>query len=415
MVQRGRIDQVCSELPESLPWYHRQLRSLAHAKSPVAWPQAAANALVAADLAVPAAGQNQQVALPFVFVRAINLELTYGCNLACNHCLQASMRPKNSDVRWLSLDWIRSLIFEADWLGLLSLGLNVTGGEIFAPQSPLLDVLVEVQQRGIQTRVNTNAWWGHGRQLQIGFERFESDVDVIDRLQSLRLGRLALSLDNRYVQYPDLLDKVVRVASLCEQRSQPYEFVITSPDQAVWNQVLFALEDAIGASPQLLKLTPMDEVDLGAAASRSTASVDAQQLSGLIKASPCGGQGFHRPYYLHVTPEGGVRSCLYGPSGEWLGNLRCQSLREILNTAATNPVCQLFEQEAYEAFLEQWFQPWQHLYQGLRHPCSVSAVVAILAGEILPLVHSEEGSIPLQSIEVIHRRVSGRLGLSAMY
>ena len=31
--------------------------------------------------------------LPFVFVQAVNLELTYSCNLACSHCLQDGLRP----------------------------------------------------------------------------------------------------------------------------------------------------------------------------------------------------------------------------------------------------------------------------------------------------------------------------------
>ena len=414
MVQRRRIDHLCSVLPIELSWNHGRLRSLAHAKDPQAWEEDAAMALIKAGFAAPATGQSDQVALPFVFVTAVNLELTYGCNLACMHCLQGAMRPKASDVRWLSLDWIRPLLVEAEWLGLLSLGLNLTGGEVFAPQSPLLDVLADAQQRGIRTRVNTNAWWGHGRQVQIGGQLFERDVDVIKTLQAMGLGRLALSLDNRYVQYPDLLEKVVRVASLCEQIAQPYEFVITSPDQAVWNQVLVALHDAIGGSPQLLKLTPMDEVDLGSAAARSTTPVDALQIPGLIQASPCGGQGFHRPYYLHVSPEGGVRSCLYAPSGEWLGHLGRQSICEILNAAATNPVCQLFEQEAYEAFVETWLQPWQHLYQGLCHPCAASAVVAILAGEILPLIDSCDDSISAQTIEAIHQGLADRLGLSGV-
>ena len=292
MVQRRRLDRLCSELPSALHWNHQQLKVLAHAKAPQAWQPDAAQALIAAGFAVSAAGQSQQVALPFVFVTAVNLELTYGCNLACTHCLQGAMRPKGSDVRWLKLDLIRTLLHDAEWLGLLGLGLNLTGGEVFAPQSPLLDVLAEAQQRGIQTRVNTNAWWGHGRQVQIGGQLFERDVDVINTLQALGLGRLALSLDNRYVQYPDLLEKVVRVARLCEQHDQPYEFVVTSPAQAVWNQVVAALQDAIGGSPQLLTITPMDEVDLGAAASRSTTPVDAHQLPGLIQASPCGGKVF---------------------------------------------------------------------------------------------------------------------------
>ena len=129
MVQRRRLDHLCSELPSALHWNHQQLKVLAHAKAPQAWQPDAAQALIAAGFAVSAVGQSQQVALPFVFVTAVNLELTYGCNLACTHCLQGAMRPKGSDVRWLKLDLIRTLLHDAEWLGLLGLGLNLTGGK----------------------------------------------------------------------------------------------------------------------------------------------------------------------------------------------------------------------------------------------------------------------------------------------
>ena len=128
-----RLDRLCSELP-ALCIGTISTKGLGAFQGPSGLQPDSAQALIAAGFAGVAAGQSQQVALP-VFVTAVNLELTYGCNLACTHCLQGAMRPKGSDVRWLKIDLIRTLFHDAEWLGLLGLGLNLTGEA--APQSPL--------------------------------------------------------------------------------------------------------------------------------------------------------------------------------------------------------------------------------------------------------------------------------------
>jgi hypothetical protein len=118
---------------------------------------------------------------------------------------------------------------DAKWLGLTSLGVNFTGGETFTPGSPILELLAVARDIGTPGRANTNAWWGGRTHIKIGNHDFATDEDVIRALRDRKLVRLALSLDNRYDQYPNLLDSVIRVALLCEVASQPYEIVATDP------------------------------------------------------------------------------------------------------------------------------------------------------------------------------------------
>jgi hypothetical protein len=69
----------------------------------------------------------RSVLLPFVFVQAVNLELTYSCNLACSHCLQDGLRPSGPAL-WPSITTLERVLEEAWLLGLTRTGVNVTGG-----------------------------------------------------------------------------------------------------------------------------------------------------------------------------------------------------------------------------------------------------------------------------------------------
>lgn len=203
--------------------------------------------------------------LPFVFVQAVNFELTYSCNLACSHCLQDGLRPSGPAL-WPSFATLERVLEEARLLGLTRAGMNVTGGEIFLAGSPVLELLATAAACGIPSRANTNAWWGDRGPITIGTHHVADDAAVVAALRQRNLGRLALSLDGRYRQYPDVLDRVIRVATLCERAAQPYEVVATEPDAATARLAEQKPHTALGHPPRHLRLTPMDTVDIGAAA-----------------------------------------------------------------------------------------------------------------------------------------------------
>jgi hypothetical protein len=355
----------------------------------------------------------RQAFFPFAFVQALNIELTYACNLACSHCLQDGLRP-NGPPAWPSLEALVRVLEQGKLLGLMRTGVNITGGEIFLASSPVLELLAAAGERSIPTRANTNAWWGGRGPISIGEQQFADDRAVVAALQERQLGRLALSLDRRYEQYPDLLDRLIRVASLCEQAGQDYEVVATDPDQALAFLAAEKLQIAMGHPPRHLRLTPMETVDVGAAAvdGHHGRWLEPDGIGDLIHSAPCATRGFYRPYYLHIAPDGGLRSCLYAPTAGWLGNVCKQPLAALLNAAARNPVVQLFASGDFESFVARVITPWRHLYVDPHHGCAASALLARIAGEVQRLENAAGGPAGEGQLEQLHRRIAAEYRLA---
>ncbi len=355
----------------------------------------------------------RQALFPFAFVQALNIELTYACNLACSHCLQDGLRP-NGPPAWPALEALVRVLEQGKLLGLTRTGVNITGGEIFLAGSPVLELLAAAGERSIPTRANTNAWWGSRGPISIGEQQFADDRAVVAALRERQLGRLALSLDRRYEQYPDLLDRLIRVASLCEQVGQDYEVVATDPDRALALQAAEKLQIALGHPPRHLRLTPMATVDIGAAAvdGHHGRRLEPDGLGDLIHSAPCATGGFYRPYYLHIAPDGGLRSCLYAPTAGWLGSVHDQPLAALLNAAARNPVTQLFASGDFESFVARVITPWRHLYVDPHHGCAASALLARIAGEVQQLESAAGGPAGEGQLEQLHRRIAAEYRLA---
>jgi hypothetical protein len=160
-------------------------------------------------------------------------------------------------------------------------------------------------------------------------------------------------------------------------------------------------------------ITPMEQVDIGAAQPVQQRPMRRGNVARLAALSHCATAGFCRPRYLHVTPDGGVRSCLYAPGGGWLGNLHHQSLIEILNAAAANPVVQLFGRGELETFVAEHLTPWRHLYRGLDHGCTAAALIARLAEQLSRQQQSADRPLYPEELEQLHRRLAREMGLEA--
>lgn len=360
----------------------------------------------ASDHALPSPG------LPFGFVRAINFELTYGCNLACKHCLQDALRPSGA-IPWINSESAMRALDDGALLGLTQVGVNFTGGEIYLPGSPIFNLIDHAASLGTKIRSNTNAWWGNRTCIRIGDRHFESDQAVVAALKSAGLSRLALSMDSRYEQYPELLDRVVRVASLCEDSALSYEVVTTDAPDEIADEAMSRLRKILGREPAHLILTPMETVDIGAAAGDASIPLDSERLADQTWETPCKRKGFYRPSYLHVNPDGGVRSCLYAPAANVFGNINSQRLHEILNQADRNPVWRLFADGDVEQFVATRIEPWQHIYREIQHPCGASAMIARVAAAI----HEHEAHWGRVASELetagIHHRVAAEMNLAS--
>jgi MoaA/NifB/PqqE/SkfB family radical SAM enzyme len=351
--------------------------------------------------------------LPFGFVKVINFELTYGCNLACSHCLQDALRPKGK-FNWIPADAVIRALHDAKWLGLTALAVNFTGGETFTPGSPIMELIAVARDIGTTVRANTNAWWGGQTNIKIGDRVFASDQEVINALSDRKLRRLALSLDNRYDQYPNLLDRVIRVATLCENAELSYEFVVTDPRPKIVVDAIRKLVAALGGSPNFMNITPMDTVDIGGAALKNESLLEPKSLDRLAKTSPCATMGFHRPNYLHVAPDGGVRSCLYAPGAGWHGNIINQRLPQILNDASENPIYLLFKSKNLADFVDKYIVPWQHFYKEINHGCAASAFIARIAEEIYRREKIHSRPLTDDEMEELHKKIGRDYHLSAL-
>jgi len=416
LAQRRRLDGLWKRLPQTDQPLHERWRRFAAGQAGTLTLRADelgernAQWLEAEELIAPGSPPAGEARLPFVFVRAINLELSYSCNLACNHCLQTPLRPQGQP-HWLDPSLVRSLLEQALELDLLRTGLNVTGGETFAAGSPLLEVLEIATGLELPVRANTNAWWGLQQNIRLGELLIADDEALVALLQRSGLGRLALSLDGRYHQYPELLERLVRVATLCEQQGLAYEFVATDADPEAFKVVLQRIAAGAGSLTHA-RVTPMETVDIGSAAPRQRQPLSSDGLAALARRSNCGTAGFHRPTYLHVNPEGGVRSCLYAPGAGWHGDLRHQSLRGILNAAARNPVLQLFERGELEDFVARHLDPWRHLYRQVEHGCGSAALIARLAERVAEMEATDADAPDAMAMEQLHRRLAQEMGLS---
>ncbi len=368
-------------------------------------PEATAEQLVDAGLAVVSENQ-PSVKLPFFFVSAVNMELTYGCNLACSHCLQDGLRPDQHGSDWADQEVIQSFLKEAKAFGLLDRGVNFTGGETFIAGSPILELIRYASRLGLNVRANTNAWWGGSRRIKVGSEEFNGLQDLVRVLRVAGLQMMALSLDDRYERYKGLFEKMIRVAAACEANGILYQVVMTDASSALHGEFLRRLEEKIGHVPEYFCSVGMEMVDVGGSRAWTGEQLVTKDLAKLPESSPCQTKGFYRPYYLHVSPTGDLRSCMYAPGSGSFGNIKKDKVVEIINRASDNPVLQLFASGGLEEFTEKYIQPWSHHYRQIGHPCTASAFVSILAEK----VHTETerlGREPnFEEMDQIHKNLA---------
>ena len=308
-----------------------------------------------------------------IWVEGINFELTYGCNLSCAHCLQADLRARGL-TGWAAPGPIRQAILDAHALGWVGLGINFSGGEILRAGSPLPRLLETTANLGIPVRVNTNGWWGRARHLSIG-DRLFADADaVIAWLQDAGVAMLALSYDRRVAQYPGLWRSVVAVIDHCERRALPTELILTGVSDSEAGSLRAWLQARNGRPCDRLTVGVADLVDLGGAA-RPDAMVTPQAAAGRLRQTGCRLRGFYRPRYLHVAPDGGVRSCMMAAGAGWLGNIHHERLPSLARGFNDNPVVRWFAANAERPRVPAHGLPG-------RHPCAVAvALVRVLEGK----------------------------------
>lgn len=319
-----------------------------------------------------------------LFVKAVNFEITYQCNMSCPHCIQHGLRQQGN-VAWIDTEKAIQALQDSKSLGFTSSGVNFTGGEPFLPDSNLFELVTAARSLDLSVRVNTNGWWGGKQNIRVGSLEFASYLHVVGWLKNMDISALALSLDRRYDENPALWDSVISVIRECECQGLQYQIIFTgsTPEDRYYAWDRLTREKTI----QLDHMIPatMEMVDLGAASTVQDICINSEYF--------CGGKGFYRPQFLHISPTGGVRTCLYAPGSQWLGNIHEQTLCEIADAFAGNPVVHLFcdDRRMLESVAELLYSV--EGYQLPRHPCGLSMIVARTVDERFQL-EKRLGRIP---------------------
>jgi hypothetical protein len=249
------------------------------------------------------------------FLGAVNLELTYDCNRDCGHCLQQGIR-KRLRGGWLPTAVGKQVLRDAWFAGVASTGVNFTGGEVFASQSNLPELVKAARSLGVNVRINTNGWWGDRENIRLGKLMFQSAGHLIGWLRETGVAILALSYDRRYADRPDAWPPVVVIVRECERQGQDYQFVCTGEGAAGASSLCDELVRRARVSPR--HCVPMEMIDIGGASGPITKPLRSESVAEAVDQSPCGGRGFFMPHTLHIAPDGAFAvACMHQEADGW--------------------------------------------------------------------------------------------------
>ena len=310
--------------------------------------------------------------------------------------VQVSDLPSTSSVQKALTD-IRSI-------GFTPIGVNFTGGEIFLPGSNLPELLETAQSLKIDVRVNTNGWWGNQVNIGVGSLRFPSASHVVGWLRDLDVSILALSFDQRYEKNSALLDSVISAIKVCEQQGQHYQIICTDVTDSEIAEGWRRLTEDNGINPRLLIPVEMDMIDIGGAAQNTKKLFESRDSTQCLT---CDGKGFYRPYYLHVNPDGGVRSCLYAIDAGWLGNVNHESLLQIEDGFTENRVVTAFTSNEIDLLYDSYLTPITQDYRLPMHPCAKSAIVAAIIEQCNRFEDQEKRKPQFHELRSIYKSIAG--------
>ena len=295
---------------------------------------------------------------------------------------------------------------EGWFAGLLTTGVNITGGEIVAAESSLQELLKTTKSQELSVRLNTNGWWGNKKNIQLGSRKFSTAWELLRWLQKMGVKILALSVDERSRLYPDLWASTVALIRECEHIGQDYQVICTGATTGSIDEIY--KKTAHDAQLTLKHMLPvfMEMIDIGGAAKDTDLPFHPMRLALAPRHSPCGTLGFTRPSLLHVSPDGGLRSCLYAVGTASYGNLNHESLLHIINHISTNPVINFFRGDNFESFARKYFEPFASLYRIADHPCAVSAILVKMVEEVENAKSQNQAEPSFKELRSIHNRIA---------
>jgi Radical SAM superfamily/Iron-sulfur cluster-binding domain len=253
--------------------------------------------------------------------------LDYKCNYECGHCSVGSSPrtkfPIDEDLVFSYISQIAELPTAA--------GVVFTGGEPTLRKDLLLRAIASAEERGLMTRVVTNAWWAR---TPTKAEQFVED------LRRAGLQELNTSWDGFHAEFGSLDNVANAVAAGLEAGMRVSVGIVETQEGGSHKQALVAaVADRLGKTKEELRLMPLYVLvdfpaKVGAAESLDLTGVRAGErvFTGCTEVGTT----------LSLHPDGTVRGCcghavFYTPDLV-LGDLRTTRLEDIVEGAQGNIV-----------------------------------------------------------------------------
>jgi MoaA/NifB/PqqE/SkfB family radical SAM enzyme len=255
------------------------------------------------------------------FLRNIGLIVTYKCQVACPHCIiEAGPHRKEEMALNDALNWIQQAAYYRN--GYIKV-LSLTGGEPFYNADNLKQLVIHGEKYGLIVSVVTNAFWA---------TTAKEALRILREFSAIKM--LAISTDE-YHQQAIPFERVKNAIFAAKECGIPYNIhVCTENDNN---------EEYKTIIEKLLELTEMDTINTAvtfpAGRALKTIGILKHEISEEPPISACAAGS--SPI---IFPDGRIIACI-GPVIDLqsshplvLGNLRENSLHEILDKAELNPI-----------------------------------------------------------------------------
>ena len=255
------------------------------------------------------------------FLRNIGLVVTYKCQVACPHCIiEAGPHRKEEMSLDDSLNWIQQIgIYRNGYIKVLSL----TGGEPFYDLEKLERLVILGKENDLIVSVVTNAFWA---------STLKEAIKILQKLSAIKM--IAISAD-AYHQSTIPFERVKNAIFAAKECDIPYNLHVCTDNESneEYKEIL----------NKLLELTDIDTINTAVTfpAGRALKRIGLMKYHTTedppISACSAGSSPI-------IFPDGRVIACI-GPVIDLpsshplvLGNLRENSLQEILDRAELNSI-----------------------------------------------------------------------------
>ena len=266
-------------------------------------------------------GMQTEELLEMPFLRNIGIVMTYRCQVSCAHCVirAGPLRSEKIEIDE-ALEWVSQIAkYRNGFVKVLSL----TGGEPFYSLDDIKTISDFAEAEGLLVSAVTNAFWA---------TTFENAMQVLNQLPAIKM--ISISTDAYHLASIPF-EKPKNAILAARELGIPYTVsVCTCNEQDLQYQELLK---------KLNEITPPDTIMTAVtfAAGRALEMADLTQyeLTDKVPISACSAGS--SPI---VFPDGRIIACI-GPVIDlessyplMLGNLRKESLEDILEGAEKNPI-----------------------------------------------------------------------------